>query len=184
MGLPTHADWKIVHEQVPACGEGEFVVKVDYLSIDPAMRAWMNAGATYLSAVELGEVMRGVEGHRRGKVDTTVAPAWMHLGVLGISGLTAYFGLLDIGCPQPGQTVLVSGAGGSVGSIAGQIARSVVARSLLPVVSRSAVGTSKNSGSITKTAGLRAEPRAHAPDVFLTTSPVRRWRPPLIGDSI
>ena len=47
----------------------------------------------------------------------------MHLGVLGISGLTAYFGLLDVGRPEPGQTVVVSGAAGSVGSIAGQIAR-------------------------------------------------------------
>jgi NADPH-dependent curcumin reductase CurA len=52
-----------------------------------------------------------------------MAPAPVHLGALGISGLTAYFGLLDIGRPQPGQTVLVSGAAGSVGSIAGQIAR-------------------------------------------------------------
>jgi NADPH-dependent curcumin reductase CurA len=57
------------------------------------------------------------------RVDTTIAPAPVHLGVLGISGLTAYFGLLDIGRPEPGQTVVVSGAAGSVGSIAGQIAR-------------------------------------------------------------
>ena len=56
-------------------------------------------------------------------VDTTLAPAPVHLGALGISGLTAYFGLLDVGRPQPGQTVVVSGAAGSVGSIAGQIAR-------------------------------------------------------------
>jgi NADPH-dependent curcumin reductase CurA len=57
------------------------------------------------------------------RVDTSLAPAPVHLGVLGIGGLTAYFGLLDIGRPQPGQTVVVSGAAGSVGSIAGQIAR-------------------------------------------------------------
>src|SRR5436190_9069466 len=56
-------------------------------------------------------------------VDTSLAPAPVHLGALGISGLTAYFGLLDVGRPQPGQTVVVSGAAGSVGSVAGQIAR-------------------------------------------------------------
>jgi NADPH-dependent curcumin reductase CurA len=56
-------------------------------------------------------------------VDTTLAPAPVHLGVLGISGLTAYFGLLDIGRPEPGQTVVISGAAGSVGIVAGQIAR-------------------------------------------------------------
>jgi hypothetical protein len=56
-------------------------------------------------------------------VDTALAPAPVHLGALGISGLTAYFGLLDVGRPQQGQTVVVSGAAGSVGSIVGQIAR-------------------------------------------------------------
>src|SRR6202022_594451 len=57
------------------------------------------------------------------RVDTAIAPAPVHLGALGVSGLTAYFGLLDVGRPEPGQTVVVSGAAGSVGSIAGQIAR-------------------------------------------------------------
>ena len=56
-------------------------------------------------------------------VDTSLAPAPVHLGALGIGGLTAYFGLLDIGRPEPGQTVVISGAAGSVGSVAGQIAR-------------------------------------------------------------
>ena len=56
-------------------------------------------------------------------VDTTLAPAPVHLGALGIGGLTAYFGLLDVGRPEPGQTVVISGAAGSVGSVAGQIAR-------------------------------------------------------------
>jgi hypothetical protein len=56
-------------------------------------------------------------------VDTSLAPAPVHLGVLGMTGLTAYFGLLDIGRPEPGQTVVVSGAAGAVGSVVGQIAR-------------------------------------------------------------
>lgn len=200
VGLPSPADWKIVQKEVPDVGEGEFVVKVDYLSIDPAMRAWMNAGATYVPAVELGEVMRalaigsvvesrhdrfsvgdqvsGVFGVQRyavsngagvSMVDTTVAPAPTHLGALGISGLTAYFGLLDIGRPQPGQTVLVSGAAGSVGSIVGQIARIKGCRTI-----GIAGGEQKcrwlvdelgfDAAIDYKTANLRAELKAHAPD--------------------
>jgi NADPH-dependent curcumin reductase CurA len=154
VGLPTSADWQLVEEPMRRPGHGEFVVKLEYLSIDPAMRAWMNAGRSYVAAVEIGEVMRagaigrviesrhanfavgdqvyGVFGVQRyavsdgagvTAVDTAVAPAPVHLGVLGISGLTAYFGLLDIGRPEPGQTVVVSGAAGSVGSVAGQVAR-------------------------------------------------------------
>lgn len=64
------------------------------------------------------------------RVDTTLAPAPVHLGALGISGITAYFGLLDVGRPQPGQTVVVSGAAGSVGSIVGQVARIVGCRAI------------------------------------------------------
>ena len=154
VGLPKPGDWAIVEEPAPAAADGEFVVEVDYVSIDPAMRTWMNAGRSYVPPVEIGEVMRAaavgrvVESRHRGfgtgdqvsglfgvqryavsngagvnKVDTTLAPATVHLGALGISGLTAYFGLLDVGRPEPGQTVLVSAAAGSVGSIVGQIAR-------------------------------------------------------------
>jgi NADPH-dependent curcumin reductase CurA len=64
------------------------------------------------------------------QVDTTIAPAPVHLGALGLSGLTAYFGLLEIGRPEPGQTVVVSGAAGSVGSVVGQIARIKGARAI------------------------------------------------------
>ncbi len=154
VGLPKASDWSLVEEPAPEPGEGEFRVQVEHLSLDPAMRSWMNAGRSYVPGVEIGEVMRaagigrvidsnhpgyeigehlyGVFGVQRyavsdgtgvTRVDTTLAPAPVHLGVLGISGLTAYFGLLDVGRPEPGQTVVVSGAGGSVGSIAGQIAR-------------------------------------------------------------
>jgi len=154
VGLPKVSDWQINDEPAAAPVEGEFLVQVEYLSVDPAMRTWMNAGRSYVPAVEIGEVMRagaigrviesrhpdvaegdevfgtfGVQryavsdGRDVTPVDTTLAPAPVHLGALGISGLTAYFGLLDVGRPQPGQTVVVSGAAGSVGSIAGQIAR-------------------------------------------------------------
>lgn len=154
VGLPKVSDWQINDEPAAAPAEGEFLVQVEYLSVDPAMRTWMNAGRSYVPAVEIGEVMRagaigrviesrhpdfadgdevfgtfGVQryavsdGRDVTPVDTTLAPAPVHLGALGISGLTSYFGLLDVGRPQPGQTVVVSGAAGSVGSIAGQIAR-------------------------------------------------------------
>jgi NADPH-dependent curcumin reductase len=153
-GLPKGSDWEIRDEPAPSPADGQFLVEVSYLSVDPAMRTWMNAGRSYVPPVEIGEVMRaggigrvidsrhpdfavgddvyGVFGVQRyalsdGRdvtpVDTALAPAPVHLGALGISGLTAYFGLLDVGRPQPGQTVVVSGAAGSVGSIAGQIAR-------------------------------------------------------------
>jgi NADPH-dependent curcumin reductase CurA len=154
VGLPKPADWDFVQEEAPEPQDEEFRVAVEYLSVDPAMRSWMNAGRSYVPPVEIGEVMRaagigrvidsrhpdfkvgehvyGVFGVQRyavsdGKavtrVDTTLAPAPVHLGVLGISGLTAYFGLLEVGRPEPGQTVVVSGAAGSVGSVVGQIAR-------------------------------------------------------------
>lgn len=154
VGLPKSADWEVVEESVESPGAGEFLVRVEYLSIDPAMRTWMNAGRSYMPGVEIGAVMcaggigrvidsrhpdfgvgdevHGMFGVQRyalsngvgvTPVDTARAPAPVHLGVLGIGGLTAYFGLLDIGRPQPGETVAVSGAAGSVGSIAGRIAR-------------------------------------------------------------
>ncbi|MDT5139739.1 MAG: hypothetical protein QOD58_4001 [Mycobacterium sp.] len=154
VGLPSSSDWRIADEPAGSPAEGEFLVRVEYLSVDPAMRTWMNAGRSYVPPVEIGEVMRagaigrvtdsrhpdfaagdevygtfGVQryavsdGRDVTRVDTALAPAPVHLGALGISGLTAYFGLLDVGRPQPGQTVVVSGAAGSVGSIAGQIAR-------------------------------------------------------------
>jgi NADPH-dependent curcumin reductase len=153
-GLPKPTDWDLVENGAPEPRDGEFRVEVEYLSVDPAMRGWMNAGRSYVPPVEIGEVMRAAgigrvidsrhsgfsvgehvygafgvqryavsDGQGVTRVDTTLAPAPVHLGVLGISGLTAYFGLLDVGRPEPGQTVVVSGAAGSVGSVVGQIAR-------------------------------------------------------------
>src|ERR1700738_134970 len=153
VGLTKPTDWTFTEEPVRGPADGEFLVRVEYLSIDPAMRTWMNAGRSYVPPVEIGEVMRaagiarvtqsrhadfavgeevyGVFGVQRyalsaGRgvppVDTSLAPAAVHLGVLGIGGLTAYFGLLDVGRPEPGQTVVVSGAAGAGGRIAGRMA--------------------------------------------------------------
>src|SRR4029453_18456906 len=133
---------------------GEFLVKVLQISLDPAMRGWMNEGKSYIRPVAIGEVMRaggagkvvasrhkdykegdlvagsfGVQeyaisdGKGARKVDTRFAPLPVYLGTLGMPGMTAYFGLLEVGKPQPGDTVVVSGAAGAVGTVVGQIAK-------------------------------------------------------------
>jgi len=153
-GLPRASDWEFTSEAVPTPGPGEFVTEISHLSIDPAMRGWMNAGASYVPAVEIGAVMRagaigrvtashndgfavgdhvygtfGVQEYAvsdgRGvlKLDVSLAEPTAYLGVLGMTGLTAYFGLLEIGKAKEGDTVVVSGAAGAVGSVAGQIAK-------------------------------------------------------------
>jgi NADPH-dependent curcumin reductase CurA len=199
-GLPKPSDWSLVEEPAPEPADGEFRVQVEYISVDPAMRAWMNAGRSYVPPVEIGEVMRaggigrvidsrhpdyavgeevyGVFGVQRyavsdgrgvTRVDTSLAPAPVHLGVLGISGLTAYFGLLDVGRPKPGETVVVSGAAGSVGSVAGQIARIKGCRTIGiaggPDKCRWLVEELGFDAAIDyKSADVRAQLREHAPD--------------------
>ncbi|HMN47343.1 MAG TPA: NADP-dependent oxidoreductase [Povalibacter sp.] len=154
VGLPKRSDWNYVEEPVRQPADGEVLVQTLYLSLDPAMRGWMNEGKSYIAPVGIGEVMRagGVgkviashhPGFREGdevygtlgiqeyatvpgtlltKVDSRLAPLPVYLGTLGMPGMTAYFGLLDIGKPQPGQTVVVSGAAGAVGTVVGQIAK-------------------------------------------------------------
>jgi NADPH-dependent curcumin reductase len=153
-GLPRLADWQFTNEAVPAPGAGEFVAEISHLSIDPAMRGWMNAGASYVPPVEIGAVMRaggigrvtasnhdgfavgdhvygtfGVQEYAisdgRGvlKLDLSLAEPTAYLGVLGMTGLTAYFGLLEVGRLKEGDTVVVSGAAGATGSVVGQIAK-------------------------------------------------------------
>jgi NADPH-dependent curcumin reductase len=153
-GLPKRTDWNYTEEPARAPNEGEVQVKVEYLSLDPAMRGWMNEGKSYIAPVQIGEVMRAggvgevidsrhpgfkkgehvygtlgiqeyatVDGKALTKVDPRLAPLPVYLGTLGMPGMTAYFGLLDIGKPQPGQTVVVSGAAGAVGMVVGQIAK-------------------------------------------------------------
>ena len=153
-GLPKRSDWSFTDEAVPEARDGELLVKLLYLSLDPAMRGWMNEGKSYIHPVQIGEVMRaggagqvvasrhpgfkagdfvvgafGVQeyaisdGKGVQKVDIRFAALPVYLGALGMPGMTAYFGLLDIGKPKPGETVVVSGAAGAVGSVAGQIAK-------------------------------------------------------------
>lgn len=153
-GFPDEHTWEVVDEEVPAPEDGQFLVAVDHLSLDPAMRGWLNDVRSYVPPVGIGEVMRagatgvvtesrhpdfadgdtvmgmfGVTGHAlsdgRGvtRIDTSVAAAPTWLGALGMPGMTAWFGLLDVGRLQEGDTVLVSGAAGAVGSVVGQVAK-------------------------------------------------------------
>jgi NADPH-dependent curcumin reductase CurA len=145
-------NFELREQPVPEPKNGEVLVRTTLLSLDPASRAWMQ-GATYRSQLNPGDVMAGwgigevVTSNAKGfepgdlvsgeygwqqcaalpartltKHDKKHRPEHI-LGVLGITGLTAYFGMIDIGRPRPGETVLVSGAAGAVGSIAGQIAK-------------------------------------------------------------
>ncbi len=160
-GPPQPSDWSFTEEPVPEPRAGEFVVAISCLSVDPAMRGWMNAGASYIDPVEIGDVMRagavgeviasehpgfaigehvysdfGVQeyalsdGRGAFKVDPSIAPLETYLGTLGMTGMTAYFGLLDTGKLKEGETVVVSGAAGAVGSVVGQIAKIKGARAI------------------------------------------------------
>jgi NADPH-dependent curcumin reductase CurA len=157
-GLPKPTDWQQVTEPVREIVDGEIVVKALYLSLDPAMRGWMNEGKSYIRPVAIGETMRaagvgvvvaskspkfalgdhvsgaiGVQNYWVGaaddrsaalfKIDPRLAPLTTWLNVLGMPGMTGYFGLLDVGQPKAGETVVVSGAAGAVGMVVGQVAK-------------------------------------------------------------
>ena len=146
-------DFEVVASDVPRPGEGQVLCKTIALTIGAGQRAGLQGSASYAGAPKTDVVMGGTgvgrveesrsDAFRAG--DLVVAPtAWqeysvhdarqlravpddgdpaLHLGVLGTNGLTAYFGLLDVGQPKAGETVLVSAAAGSVGHVVGQIAK-------------------------------------------------------------
>ena len=153
-GFPSESDFRLVESPIPQPSDGQVLVRVKYLSVDPYMRGRMRATASYAAPAEIGEVMIGgivgeviesrnpalkngdiVEGmlgwrqyavaspEELRKIDPSLAPISTALGILGMPGLTAYFGLLDICHPKAGDTVVVSGAAGAVGSLVGQIAK-------------------------------------------------------------
>jgi NADPH-dependent curcumin reductase len=154
VGTPKRSDWNYAAEPIPDLADGQLLIKILYVSLDPAMRGWMNEGKSYVPPIGIGEVMRagalgrvvssknpafavgdhvygalGVQqfavsaGKGLTKVDPKLAPLPVYLGTLGMPGMTAYFGLLDIGKPKEGDTVVVSGAAGAVGMVVGQIAK-------------------------------------------------------------
>jgi len=154
IGMVQRSDFEYTEAPVAEPGAGEVLVRILYISLDPAMRGWMNEGKSYVPPVGIGEVMRagalgrviasndpgvavgdhvvgvlGVQeyavakGKSLTKVDPRLVPLPVYLGTLGMPGMTAYFGLLDVGRPKAGETVVVSGAAGAVGQVVGQIAK-------------------------------------------------------------
>jgi NADPH-dependent curcumin reductase len=153
-GMVKDSDFKIVSSDVPPINDGQVLIKIQYISIDPAIRGWMNAGTTYIPGIAIDGVIRAfsagqiieskhpdfhvglfVEGLlgassyaiSDGKglkiLDLSKGSIPQQLGILGMPGMTAYFGLLERGQPQAGETVFVSGAAGVVGFTLGQIAK-------------------------------------------------------------
>ena len=161
LGLPKASDFRLEEAPIPVPADGEALLRIVYLSLDPYMRGRMDAAKSYARPVELGEVMEGgtvavveasrLPGYRVGdivlshsgwqayalsdgkgltKLDPAVTPMSAALGVLGMPGFTAYAGLLELGRPVPGATVVVAAASGPVGSAVGQIARIKGARAV------------------------------------------------------
>jgi NADPH-dependent curcumin reductase CurA len=160
-GEPGDDTYEFVEHELPAVGDGQVLLRVVYLSLDPYMRGRMSDAPSYADPVEVGDVMVGgtvcvVEESRnpewaagdlvlsysgwqthaisdgRGlrRLDPRLAPVSTALGVMGMPGFTAYAGLLEIGRPQPGETVVVAAATGPVGSAVGQIAKVKGARAV------------------------------------------------------
>jgi NADPH-dependent curcumin reductase CurA len=159
VGLPKDSDWQFTTEPAGLPADGGVLVRTLLLSLDPAMRGWMNEGKSYIPPVGIGEVMRaggigvvvasrnpaftvgdrvsaslGVQEYclipadqikRSGlvKIDPRLGSDTQWLNVLGMPGMTGYFGLMDVGQPKAGETVVVSGAAGAVGQTVGQLAK-------------------------------------------------------------
>jgi NADPH-dependent curcumin reductase CurA len=159
VGTPNRDNWSFTAEPVQEPAAGGVLIKTLTLSLDPAMRGWMNDAKSYIAPVGIGEVMRaggigkviasqnpkfavgdlvsatlGAQEYmliaedqikRNGlfKIDTRLGSITQWMNVLGMPGMTGYFGLLDVGMPRPGDTVVVSGAAGAVGQTVGQLAR-------------------------------------------------------------
>jgi NADPH-dependent curcumin reductase CurA len=159
-GEPTEANFRLETEPVPQPGPGQVLLRTQWMSLDPYMRGRMSAARSYAKPVEIGAVMEGgtvsvveasknekfkvgdvvlshvgwqeyalSDGKGLRKLDGSV-PVSTALGVLGMPGMTAYTGLLTIGKPQPGETVVVAAAAGPVGSTVGQIAKLKGARAV------------------------------------------------------
>lgn len=155
VGLPDESTWELRESPIPSLKEGEVLIENHFISLDPAMRGWMNDAPSYIPPVALGDVMRagsigivkeannhpkykagdvltgwgGVQQYTltNGKnyypVDISLAPMPKYIGSLGMPGMTAYFGILEVGKIKEGDVVVVSGAAGAVGSVVGQVAK-------------------------------------------------------------
>ncbi len=155
-GTPKPEDFELITENIPELDEGSILIRNHYISLDPAIRGWLDDTPSYLPPVEIGQSVRATaigqvsaskndnfnpgdwvlglngieefsiveEGGFTAQIDNSIVPSpTNYLSILGAVGMTAYFGLLDAGKPKEGETVLVSGAAGAVGSAVGQIAK-------------------------------------------------------------
>jgi NADPH-dependent curcumin reductase CurA len=153
-GAVEESNFRLVETELPALEDGQLLVRVHYLSLDPYMRRRLDAGPGYAAPVELEQVIVGGtvgevieskhEGYQVGdfvvaslgwrthaisdgtamiKVDPKVVPLSAYLGVVGMPGVTAHYGLFELGNPRAGETVVVSAAAGAVGSAVGQLAK-------------------------------------------------------------
>ncbi len=154
-GLVDENTLRMESEPVPEPADGEALVQVRYLSIDPTIRTWMDDVPSYLPPIGIGEVIRSggvgeviesrTDAYQPGQLlfgmtgwqDYVIAdageksmqvlpdgvPPGIAIGILGVTGMTAYFGLIDVGKVTEGDVVVISGAAGATGSAAGQIAK-------------------------------------------------------------
>ncbi len=154
VGLPDASSFELKETAISEPGDGEILVEQYYISLDPAMRGWMNDAKSYIPPIPVGDVMRAgaagkviksnnpkfkegeyvygwggaqqysvSDGASFYQVDKNLVPLPVYTGTLGMPGMTAYFGILEVGKIKEGDIVLVSGAAGAVGSIVGQIAK-------------------------------------------------------------
>ena len=155
VGYPKEEDFEIVHEKIDYLDNGEVIIEVLWLSLDPYMRGRMSAAKSYAAPLKIGDVITGgavgkiveskcpnfsvgnivegfsigwqkfakVKSHSIRIINPDLAPIQTALGVLGMPGMTAYFGLFEVCKPVPGDTVVVSAASGAVGQLVGQLAK-------------------------------------------------------------
>jgi len=153
-GAVSEENFRPVETELPELADGQVLVRVHYLSLDPYMRRRLDAGPSYAPSVELGQVIVGgtvgevLESKHHGfsagdfvvaslgwqthaisdgtamiKVDPKIVPLPAYLGVVGMPGVTAHYGLFELANPRSGETVVVSAAAGAVGSVVGQLAK-------------------------------------------------------------
>ena len=155
VGYPKEQDFDIISDKINHLDNGEVIIEVIWLSLDPYMRGRMSAAKSYASPLEIGEVITGgavgkiieskcpnfaignivegfsigwqkfskVKSHSIRQINPKLAPIQTAVGVLGMPGMTAYFGLFEVCKPIPGDTVVVSAASGAVGQLVGQLAK-------------------------------------------------------------
>lgn len=194
IGMPKESDFELVETVLPDPEDGEVLVENLYMSVDPYMRGGMRSTAvgkpldggcagrvvhSNSPRFQSGDYVTGMQGWRDHYIaaaesltpaDLTIAPLQSFLGAVGMPGRTAYFGLLEIGSPQPGETVFVSAAAGAVGSIVCQIAKIKECRVVASAGSDAKVAWLLEKAGVDaafnykKVDDLTAELRKHAPD--------------------